>query len=455
MPTEWRKSGIEVVGDIPWGTHFCHFYETKEDLFDILIPYFKAGLENNEFCVWVISPPHSEEETREALRRGIPDVDQRMAAGDIEVLPCAQRYLKDGAFDQHRGIDGWRKKLTRALVKGYAGMRTNGDEAWLTKENWNDFFQYEEKLNNVIVNQRIIVLCTYLLSLLSASHVFDVAHTHEFAIARRHGRWEVLESPDLKQAKAELKRINEELEQRVAEMTRDVKVRNRELRELAARFAGVAEEERRRLSRELHDSIGQNLVTLSMDMKAISDSLTADSVATTRSRLGRALNYLQETIGYIRDLMVELRPPDLDDYGLAAALRWYADRFAQRTEAAVSVDCGLETLRLPPEVETAFFRIAQEALTNVARHASANRVELALQILPDLVRLTVVDNGVGFDPDAVPHPLGVKAGWGLITMWERAKSIGGGLRVESTSGKGTRITVELERGPNADTSPSG
>jgi len=234
-----------------------------------------------------------------------------------------------------------------------------------------------------------------------------------------------------------------------------MKQRNRELRELASRLTSVAEEERRRLSRELHDSIGQNLVALTMDMKAIRDSLAAESETAARSRLGEALNYLQETTGYIRHLMAELRPPDLDDYGLAAALRWYANLFSQRTEAAVLVECDLEAQRLPPEIETAFFRIAQEALTNVARHALANRVELALQFLTDSVRLTVVDNGVGFDPGAVPRPPGAKAGWGLITMRERAEGIGGRLRVESAPGKGTRVSVELKRGPDADSSLAG
>ena len=145
ITTELRKSGIDIVGDIPWGTHFCHFYETKDDLLDILIPYFKAGLENNEFCLWIIFPPRSEEEMKGALRQAIPKVDQRLAAGDIEILAHERWYLTDGSFDLQRVMARWQERLAQALAKSYAGMRMNGNEAWLTKEAMEKFFRIRRK----------------------------------------------------------------------------------------------------------------------------------------------------------------------------------------------------------------------------------------------------------------------------------------------------------------------
>ncbi len=133
MGIELRKTGIEVLGDIPWGSHFCHFYETKEDLLDILIPYFKTGLENNEFCMWIVFDPLDVQAVRNALRPAFPEADRHLAAGDIEIVPHTHWYLKNGVFDLHHVIDGWRKKLAEALEKGFAGMRVNGNEAWLTK----------------------------------------------------------------------------------------------------------------------------------------------------------------------------------------------------------------------------------------------------------------------------------------------------------------------------------
>jgi len=227
--TKLRKTGIEIIGDIPWGTHFCHFYETKEDLLDILIPYFKAGLENNEFCVWMVFPPHSEEETRKALEREVPTIGNRLAKGDLEIVPHTEWYFKDGTFDL-RIISVWKEKLTQALAKGYEGMRVNGNEAWLTREEWKAFRPYEEKLSSLVVNQRVIVLCTYPLALMQAAELFDVACTHEFGVARRRGKWEVVEGLEMKQAWSEMRRLNEELEKRIVERTSELSKANEDLR---------------------------------------------------------------------------------------------------------------------------------------------------------------------------------------------------------------------------------
>ena len=175
MVTGLRKTGIGVVGDLPWGTHFCHFYATKEDLIDILIPYFQAGLESNEFCMWVVFDLLKVEEAKDALRAAVPGADRHLAAGSIEILPHSQWYLKDGTFDLRHVIDGWKEKLARALASGYEGMRVNGNEAWLTEKDWKDFSAYEKELNKLISDQRILVLCTYPLEVTKAAELFDVA----------------------------------------------------------------------------------------------------------------------------------------------------------------------------------------------------------------------------------------------------------------------------------------
>src|SRR5438132_750710 len=232
MADELRKTGISVVGDVPWGTHLCHFYETKEDLLDILIPYFKAGLENDEFCIWVVAEPVGEEEARNALRRDVPEADGYFAAGrmeivphtvflsarqlaseggPIEIVPHTEWYLKGGAFIAERIIDRWNEKLAEALAKGYVGLRANGNEAWLTEENRKDFIRYEKTLDEKLAGQRMIVLCSYPLAGSSAAQIFDVVNTHQLGILRRRGKWERIETPEPIQAKAEIKRLNKEL----------------------------------------------------------------------------------------------------------------------------------------------------------------------------------------------------------------------------------------------------
>src|ERR1700682_5415256 len=111
MATELRKTGISVVGDMPWGTHLCHFYETKEDLLDTLVPYFKAGLGNNELCMWVSSDPLSAAEAREPLRIAPPGIDQHLLAGYIEIVSYRDWYLRGSGFGLQEALGGWKDKV--------------------------------------------------------------------------------------------------------------------------------------------------------------------------------------------------------------------------------------------------------------------------------------------------------------------------------------------------------
>jgi PAS domain S-box-containing protein len=236
VATELRKTGISVVGDLLWGAHVCHFYETKQDMLDTLIPYFKAGLENNEFCLWVISEPLTAEEARQALGQAVPELDRYLAERRIEILPHHEWYLKEGAFDLHTVIAGCEAKLAEALARGYAGLRFTGDTSWIQKEDWEDFRAYEKELGGLIAHQRMSILCTYSLAKSAAADILDVASIHQVAVAMRNGHQEIVETPAHKQAKAEIKRLNDELEQRVVERTRELAATNEELRrEIAER----------------------------------------------------------------------------------------------------------------------------------------------------------------------------------------------------------------------------
>jgi PAS domain S-box-containing protein len=224
-----RKSGFDVVGDIPWGTHFCLFYEKKADLLDIAIAYCKAGLESQEFCLWVVADPLTVEEATRALNEAIPDCYRYFADQSIEIVASREWYLPDGTFDLNRVIRGWNEKLAHALARGYDGVRVTGDTAWLEKKACKGFCEYEELLNHAVTNQRIAVLCTYPLASCSATEILDVVRNHQFAVTQRSGYWDVIETAGHKQAKAEIKRLNEDLEQRVVERTSELTALNTEL----------------------------------------------------------------------------------------------------------------------------------------------------------------------------------------------------------------------------------
>jgi C4-dicarboxylate-specific signal transduction histidine kinase len=240
MATEMRKSGIDVVGDmVAWGTHFCLFYETKEDLVDTLISYCKAGLENGEYCLWIVAEPLKVEEATDALKDAVPDLDRYLADSSLEIASARDWFLQGGTFDGKRVTGSWYEKLARVLARGYAGVRVTGDTTWLTKKDWGHFCDYEDGLNEVIANQRLAVLCTYPLAACGSLEILDVVRTHQFALARRHGSWDVVETAGLKQAKAEIKLLNEQLEQRVVERTNQLMLASEALREAQTELAHV------------------------------------------------------------------------------------------------------------------------------------------------------------------------------------------------------------------------
>ncbi len=192
-----RDSGLAVVGDLPWGSHFCQFYRTKEDLLDVLVPYFKAGLEADEFCVWVTSDFLTTAEAIEAMKRGVPDFPRRLADRQMEIFPHTDWYLKGGSFDLRRTLRMWMEKHEEALSRGFAGMRVSGNPYWLdSKKEWDDFACYEAEINNVIGGTKLLVLCTYSLEKCGVVEIMDVVKNHEFALAMNRGTWQIVNMPD-------------------------------------------------------------------------------------------------------------------------------------------------------------------------------------------------------------------------------------------------------------------
>jgi signal transduction histidine kinase len=224
-----RDTGIEPLGDMPWGTHVCLFYETKQDALDTLIPYFKAGLRSRERCVWAVSEPIEDADAKTALARSIPDAGQLLADGVIEILPGHEWYMAGVDHGMEAIARGWEEKLASAIAAGFEGLRISGNAFWLQTGQWSAFTEYEHDLDHSLAGWPMIALCTYPLAHTRAAEVLDVARAHEFTLARRHGRWERIETPELKQAKREIQRLKAELEERVVERTRELAVANERL----------------------------------------------------------------------------------------------------------------------------------------------------------------------------------------------------------------------------------
>jgi PAS domain S-box-containing protein len=215
------------------------------------------------------------------------------------------------------------------------------------------------------------------------------------------------------------------------------KVAEAALRALTRRLVQAEETERRRIARELHDRVGQNLSALNINLDILLGQLKESAL---RRRLEDSLALVDGTLQSIENVMAELRPALLDEYGLAAALAWYGEEYSQRTGIRVGVRSADAGKTLRPEAAVALFRIAQEALNNAAKHSSASAIAVELEQHGGELSMSVSDDGKGFDPAAAP-----RGRWGMTTMRERAEAAGGRFVIESSPGKGTivRATVPL------------
>lgn len=704
-----RETGLPAIGRLPWGSHASLFYESKADLLEVLIPFFKSGLENDECCLCVVSDPLDEEAATQAFRSAIPNADEYLGNGCLEILSGSKAYLQDGRFIPERVISTCEAKLSAALAKGHAGIRATGNESWLTREDWQEFASYETLLDNWVAGKPVIFLCTYPLNKASAAQLLDVARSHQVVVAKRASQWETLEVPALKQTKETLAELNKELELRVTERTQKLAAANAELideiadrrvaekvvrenhellrlvletlpvgvavvdpagdislineaskriwggmiasgherreqtkayrhhsgeridpahwasaralsngettlnelidietydglrkiirnsvapiRDADGKVAGavvvnedvtdriraeealrrsedelrrvidtvpvmawtlrpdgvvdflnqrwidyagltleqyvadptgiihpedsprvvdrwraqmtrgegyddemrlrradgeyrwflvrtstlrdkrgnivkwygvstdiedrkqaeealqhaherlrilsrkrvqIQEEERRRLARELHDQVGQLLTAAKINVHSAASGST--------EKLAVTIEILDTVLEQVRDISLALRPSVLDDLGLAPALRWMLSEAAAAAGVGADFVADPNLQRADAEVEIACYRVASEAVTNAIRHAKAQKIKIELRNADHHLRLTVRDDGYGFD--VAQHEIGpTRERLGLTGMRERTVAVGGELKIDSEPGKGTELVA--------------
>ena len=186
-----RKSGLEAIPDVTWGTHLCQFYKTKEDIIDVLVPYFKAGLDNNEFCMWGTSEPLGVEDAKRAFKRVTRNLDDYIKKGQIEIFDYGEWYTKSGKFDSDEVLQGWVEKEKLALGRGFGGLRLAGNAYWVEPKEWSAFARYEAAVDDVICSHRMLALCQYSLDKCGASEITDVVGNHTFVLLKKQDEWQV------------------------------------------------------------------------------------------------------------------------------------------------------------------------------------------------------------------------------------------------------------------------
>ena len=373
-------SGIRAVGDLPWGTHFCQFYEDRNDLADALVPFFKAGLENNEKCLWVTSEPFGREDARDSLRAAVPDLDRREARGQIEIIDFQNWYLRTGNLDADETVSQWLGRAHSAIGEGYSGLRLTGNTFWLECDGFDEFADYENKVNREFSSQPILALCSYCLGRCRPTDVLEVVRNHQFALTRRRGSWEVIEDASLKQARSELESLNSELERRVLDRTIELE---------------RALTDKSELFREVHHRVRNNLQIISSLIRMRLRQTHSDDVREGYTDiLGRV-----DAIALVHDALYasdELTRVPVSNY-----LRKLCDSLVQLRgrEDKVSIRLEAEDADISLDKAVTVGLITTELVTNAFKHAFPNGMKG--EILVDFTckngecTLVVSDDGVG------------------------------------------------------------
>jgi ferredoxin len=191
---EKAGTSIQSICRAHQGAHYCLFYRSQQDLVDLLVQYFRYGLENNEFCIWVAADTTVEQEARKALSALMPDVDSSKMEERIEFAQSTEWYLRDGSFQSDRVSKSWYDRLEHSIGHGYNGIRVTGDLGWHDDTIWQSLVEYEMHLNDMIPNTSISAICSYPLEKLDTSKLLDIMRHHQLAIIKNNGEWHIVET---------------------------------------------------------------------------------------------------------------------------------------------------------------------------------------------------------------------------------------------------------------------
>ncbi|MFQ5804377.1 MAG: MEDS domain-containing protein [Candidatus Methylomirabilales bacterium] len=488
---------LRTTSDLAPGDHVCCLYERDEERRSLLTPYVRQGLERGEKVLYVVGADLAEAVLGYLRDDGLA-VDPHLISGQMSIFTVDEAFKREGVSGPEGMITLLRSESERALAEGYTALRVTGEMTWALAglPDSNRLIGYEAMLNTFFHDSKCLGICLYDRRRFDPAVLLDVLATHPMVVVGAelydnlyyvppsdyHGRdlpaatvrhWlENLKNMAARiRAEETLRRTHDQLEQgvqeRTAELSKAIDVlqeqiaeRQRveeqlrrsedQLRALSGHLRAVQEEERARIAREVHDELGQALTALKFDLAWVGQRL-AGGQKELHTKVQTMTRLIDETMQGVRRIATELRPGLLDHLGLVPALEWQVREFQERTGLTCEFKKNPEHLVVHAARATTVFRICQEALTNVARHAQATKVGISLRMAGRKLVLEVRDNGRGISEDAVTDPQSV----GLLGMRERVLSWGGVVQIQGIEGKGTVVTVHLPAGDREVDLPGG
>lgn len=420
------RAAIEQVGP---ADHVCTLYNQRDEEVAIAVSYIRAGLDRSELCVCVVDD--GGKRILDALASEGVDTEAEMRNGRLAIFekPLAQGLqTRDmlGKIEQY---------ASGSRSAGHAGFRIVGEMSWALEGDLKALAEFEARLNLNRVWERFACagLCQFDIRRFTPETLREMIIVHPLVVIGdrvcRNPYYVAPEkylSPDWPRHEADWMMTNLE---RLQQSQDSLRASQERYRSLARRLLEQQEHERGALARELHDQLGQSLVAVSLNLEAIKGELSPAA----SPRVPESLRAIEKMIEQVQTLAFDLRPSTLDEFGLVGALRLLVARHGDRAGLRASFTATPTDARAPVEIETACFRIAQEALSNIARHARARRVEVTLTANDAALELMVRDDGAGFDAERLRTRLG------LVGMAERAELAGGRLDIESAPGSGATL----------------
>jgi signal transduction histidine kinase len=433
--------------------HLCSIYESPEERLGVAIPFIRIGLDRGEKCIY-IADDGTEAAVRDAMSAEGIDVERTVASGSLVLENKEATYLKHGSFDPEWVFTFWADAMGQAISQGFSALRATGETEWVLHgapgiDRWMD---YESRMTHMLADHNCVALCQYNSRLFPPELVLDVIRTHPTVIY--HGvvcRNMYYVPPDeflgTNQAAREVERLLTSIRER-EDIEYTLRQQRNELRALAGRLMHAQDDERRRMAQMLHETTAQDLAALKMILARLTRTAAGLSDG-ERRELSDSISLAEQSMTQIRTLSYLLHPPFLDEGGLLSALRWYAAGFAERSGITVDLELPESFDRLPLDTETALFRVIQESLINIHRHAGSKTARIRVRRDAETLVMEIEDRGQGIPPALLERIMSLGGGVGIAGMCERIGQLGGRLEVVSsvhgTTGTTVRARLPLMR----------